>query len=100
MVVTILEFCSCEFALQNSVILLFVSIVVSVETKRRHYFRSDIYMIFLTCGFNEKTVDFTGVSLWLRMRQLHLRPCICFYCMLNLPPVEFLEFKKLCMRPI
>ena len=33
-------FCSWEFALSNSVIVLFVSIVVSMEINRRHYFRS------------------------------------------------------------
>jgi len=32
--------CSYEFALSDSVIVLYVSIVVSVETNRRHYFRS------------------------------------------------------------
>ena len=33
-------FCSKEFALSNSVIVLFLSIVVSMEMNRRHYFRS------------------------------------------------------------
>jgi len=35
-------FCSQEFALSNSVIVLFVSIVVSMEINRRHYFRSGL----------------------------------------------------------
>ena len=34
-------FCSCKFALSNSVIVLFVSVVVSMEINRRHYFQSD-----------------------------------------------------------
>ena len=33
-------FCSYEFALSNSVIVLFVSIVFSMEINRRRYFRS------------------------------------------------------------
>ena len=35
-------FCSYEFALSNSVIVLFASIVVSMKINRRHYFRSDL----------------------------------------------------------
>ena len=33
--------CSREFALSNSVMVLFVSVVVSTEINRRHYFQSD-----------------------------------------------------------
>ena len=33
-------FYSCEFALSNNVIVLFVSVVVSIEINRRHYFQS------------------------------------------------------------
>ena len=38
-------FCSYEFALSNSVIVFFVSIVVSMEINRRHYFRSGCRII-------------------------------------------------------
>ena len=38
-----IAFCSWEFALSNSVIVLFVSVVVSMETNRRHYFQSDTH---------------------------------------------------------
>ena len=36
-------FSSWEFALSNSVIGLFVSVVISMEINRRHYFRSDLH---------------------------------------------------------
>ena len=36
-------FCSWEFALSNNVIVLFVSVVVSMETSRRHYFQSKLH---------------------------------------------------------
>jgi len=39
-----IAFCSWEFALSNSVIVLFVSVVVSMEIKRRHYFRSSLHI--------------------------------------------------------
>jgi len=44
MVVTMLKivFCSWEVALSNSALVLFVAIVVSMETNRKHYFRSDL----------------------------------------------------------
>jgi len=35
-------FCSWEFSLSTSVIVLFVSVVVSMETNRKHYFWSDL----------------------------------------------------------
>ena len=38
-------FCSWEFALSNSVITLFVFVVVSMEINRRHYFWSDLHNI-------------------------------------------------------
>ena len=37
-------FCSWEFALFNNVIVLFVSVVVSREINRRHYFQSNLQM--------------------------------------------------------
>ena len=39
-------FCSWECALSNSVILHFISVVVSVEINRRHYFQSNIHILF------------------------------------------------------
>ena len=36
-------FCSWEFALSNSVIVLFISVVLSMEINRRCYFQSDLY---------------------------------------------------------
>ena len=41
-------FCSWEFALSNSVIVLFVSIVVSMEINKRRYFWNNVY-----CFHNE-----------------------------------------------
>jgi hypothetical protein len=38
-------FCSQEFALLNSVTMLSVSVVVSMEINRRHYFQSDPHII-------------------------------------------------------
>lgn len=35
-------FCSREFALSNSVTVILVSIVVSIEVNRRHYFQGDV----------------------------------------------------------
>jgi len=35
-------FCSREFALSNSVIVLLISVVVSMEINSRHYFQSDL----------------------------------------------------------
>ena len=45
MVVTVLKivFCILEFALSNSVTVLFVSGVVSMEINRRHYFWRDLH---------------------------------------------------------
>ena len=40
-------FCSWESALSNSVIVLFVSVVVSVEICRRHYFWSNLCILVL-----------------------------------------------------
>ena len=37
-----IAFCSKEFALSNSVIMLFVSFIISVEINRRHYFRTGL----------------------------------------------------------
>ena len=37
-------FCSWEFALSNSVIVLFVPVVVSMEISRRHYFWNNLHM--------------------------------------------------------
>ena len=37
-----LVFCSWEFALSNSVIVLFVPVVISMERSRRHYFQSNL----------------------------------------------------------
>ena len=42
--------CTWEFALSNSVIVLFVSIVVSMEINRRHHFQGDLLRVFK--GFN------------------------------------------------
>ena len=36
-------FCSQKFALSNSVVMLFVSVVVSMEINRRHYFQSNLH---------------------------------------------------------
>jgi len=38
--------CSCELALSNSVIVLFVSVVVSKEINRRHYFWGNLDTTF------------------------------------------------------
>ena len=38
-------FCSWEFALSDCVIVLFVSVVVFMETNRKHYFQSNLYKI-------------------------------------------------------
>ena len=40
-------FCSWEFALSNSVTVLFVSVAVSMEIHRRHYFLRDLCMLCL-----------------------------------------------------
>mgnify|MGYP001856524073 CR=1 FL=1 len=37
-------FFSWEFTLSNSVIVLFIAVVVSMETNRRHYFQSDLHI--------------------------------------------------------
>ena len=46
MVVTVLKknVCSWEFVLQNSVTVLFVSVVVSMEIKQTHYFQSGLHI--------------------------------------------------------
>ena len=51
-----IAFCSWEFALSNNVIVLFVSVVVSMEINRRNYFQKDLYIydprqfLFTQCG--------------------------------------------------
>ena len=47
-------FCSWEFALSNSVIVLFTSVIVSMEINRRHCFWSDLW----------KPVIQPGIQLW------------------------------------
>lgn len=42
-------FCSIEFALSNSVIMLFVHVVVSMELNQTHYFQSDFCIYFWFC---------------------------------------------------
>jgi len=41
-----------EFALSNSVIVLFASVVVSTVINRRHYFQSDLCLWLLTVDQN------------------------------------------------
>jgi len=48
-----MAFCSWEFALSTSVIVLFVSVVVSMEINRRNYFQSDFWRLLFPMKFME-----------------------------------------------
>ena len=63
-----LVFCSWEFPLSNSVTVLFVSVVVSMEINRRHYFWNDLCTI----------VNITRKSIKLFSSECHNCFCLVF----------------------
>jgi len=67
MVVTVERvFCSWEFALSNSVIVLFVSVEVSMEINRRHYFQDNLHMMFpgFSCEDLGSNLPFQWQTFW------------------------------------
>jgi len=64
MVTMLIKPCSLEFALSNSVTVLFISVVVSMEINRRHYCWSNLYQPLYV---SEKSMFFTrkrNSSIW------------------------------------
>lgn len=65
-------FCSYEFALSNSIILLFPSVVISIEINTKHYFQSNLCTFIRHQDHWIKSCDFsyTSSEIW------HLFSCL------------------------
>ena len=73
-------FCNWKFALSNIVIMLFVSVVVSMEINRRHYFWSSHHTSFVLGCCSKQLIILIGLEKSFLIQRMQPKYCVGPWC--------------------